>query len=267
MIDDDYDPGVGLWPLDDPFEFPSDKSLGELGFEEQIQQLVEWFLWNFEDPAHETPRDSGEFVYIWGGPYDAADQIGDRFGGIVSDESIDAAVQEVEGHCIDWAPNGRRVAPLETGPPEEAGAEALEEFIEQANRRLEALEAAMGEVPFPSSMLGHNNPPEALDDFPYSQKDEQDLKELIHGLRDDLSKTPVNAAPIDTKTEQLKFIGEKISGWLKDKGNAAVDSAVKSFGTALGVAGAAALVKGLNYLNEKIDLAVAALKAVIAMLL
>ena len=30
--------------------------------------MVEWFQNNFEDPAHNTPRDEGEYVFIWGSP-------------------------------------------------------------------------------------------------------------------------------------------------------------------------------------------------------
>lgn len=72
--------------------------------EARITAMVDWFFDNFEDPANETPRPDGDFEYIWGGPYDARDQIGDHFSG--DDEAlIEAAVQRVErGGTIDWAP-------------------------------------------------------------------------------------------------------------------------------------------------------------------
>jgi hypothetical protein len=36
--------------------------------EEAIEIIKEWFLSNFEDPAQGTPRNDGEFLYVWGGP-------------------------------------------------------------------------------------------------------------------------------------------------------------------------------------------------------
>ena len=78
-----------------------------LSREEQIAYMVRWFRRMYEDPANETPYDSGEggYIYIWGGPYEARDEFGDEFGDLVSDEVIEAAVSEVESDStLDWAP-------------------------------------------------------------------------------------------------------------------------------------------------------------------
>ena len=61
----------------------------------------------FEDPANETPYESreGGYQYVWGGPYEARDDFDQEFGGIVSEEVIDAAVSEVERTgIVYWAP-------------------------------------------------------------------------------------------------------------------------------------------------------------------
>lgn len=74
--------------------------------EARTQAMVDWFFQNFEDPAHRTPYESAEggYIWIWGGPHDAADEIWSNF----PDEDqalIEAAVERVQRDGIfDWAP-------------------------------------------------------------------------------------------------------------------------------------------------------------------
>lgn len=74
--------------------------------EGRVEAMVEWFLERYEDPANQTPHDSSEggYIYVWGGPYDAREQIGDNFSD--EDESlIEAAVARVERDgTVNWAP-------------------------------------------------------------------------------------------------------------------------------------------------------------------
>jgi len=68
-----------LFEPPDPSELdtvpPSDPpDVSAMNHEDAIEAMVSWFFENFEDPAHSTPWDGG-YVYIWGGPYDAADEI------------------------------------------------------------------------------------------------------------------------------------------------------------------------------------------------
>jgi hypothetical protein len=61
-----------------------------------------------------TPRDEGEFVYIWGGPYDADDVISDAFGDVASLSVIDAAAEGVQADGVyEWAPQTGRAQPPE----------------------------------------------------------------------------------------------------------------------------------------------------------
>lgn len=88
--------------LSDPGDIAADR-------EARVQAMVDWFSENFEDPVHRTPYESAEggYIWIWGGPYNAADEIGSNF----SDEDqalIDAAVERVQRDGIfDWAPTER----------------------------------------------------------------------------------------------------------------------------------------------------------------
>ncbi|WP_148715059.1 hypothetical protein [Chitinolyticbacter meiyuanensis] len=75
-------------------------------FEVEIALRV-WFGARFCDPAEDTPYDGGEggYQYIHGGPFDAADELFGRFGRLVSEEIIEAVVEELESDgIIYWAP-------------------------------------------------------------------------------------------------------------------------------------------------------------------
>jgi hypothetical protein len=74
--------------------------------EGQIEMMREWFFERFEDPAERTPYESAEggYIWIWGGPYDAQEVLGDEFGGTVSDALIEELVGQLERECVLWAP-------------------------------------------------------------------------------------------------------------------------------------------------------------------
>jgi hypothetical protein len=63
---------IGEWlDMGPPSEPPN---LGRIAHEAIVDAMVEWFFNNFEDPVHHTPYDGG-YVWIWGGPYDARDEL------------------------------------------------------------------------------------------------------------------------------------------------------------------------------------------------
>jgi hypothetical protein len=102
-----HETNVGSHTLLENFRFGiSDPNDAALDREARIQEMVDWFFENYEDPAVRTPYESAEggYIWIWGGPYSAADEIGSNF----SDEEqdlIDAAVKRVERDgIVDWAP-------------------------------------------------------------------------------------------------------------------------------------------------------------------
>ncbi len=69
--------------------------------------MIEWFLQNFEDPAESTPYESAEggYQWIWGGPFEARDELYSKFGDIAPERLIEEVAEEVEREGItDWAP-------------------------------------------------------------------------------------------------------------------------------------------------------------------
>ena len=66
--------------------------------------MERWFFERYEDPIENTPYVTAEggYIWIWGGPYDAAEVLGGEFGGIVVDEVIDGLVEDLESRCMEW---------------------------------------------------------------------------------------------------------------------------------------------------------------------
>jgi hypothetical protein len=73
----------------------------------QVAVMRKWFYANFEDPAESTPYDSAEggYQYIWGGPFDAHEELEGEFGGIVPDEVIKELADELSAIAFYWSGN------------------------------------------------------------------------------------------------------------------------------------------------------------------
>ncbi len=159
--------------------------LKRLGRAKQLAYMRHWFETYYEDPSQETPRGDNEFVYVWGGPYDAHDQFGDEFGGLVSDDRIEEAVEMVqEEGTIDWAPTSRHPSRDQDGDeerddiePEPDAAEDLLRLLEEGSpvrygtpdeiaqravvrRHVDALKSELARFRQDSPGIGHNEAPE-----------------------------------------------------------------------------------------------------------
>src|SRR5262249_20809142 len=97
---------VGVGP---PTACPDIRGLDDDG---AAEAMVKWFWENFEDPAHETPWAEGEYVYIWGDPYEARDELENAFGETASERAFKIAVDEIESNGWEWAPSGQRFKAL-----------------------------------------------------------------------------------------------------------------------------------------------------------
>ena len=104
--DQDFEEGLFDPPLGD-----ADGGWEDLPEDEQVDLMMKWFNVMFEDPQNQTPYADKEsrynYNYVWGGPYDALDELGDRFAGIASDEAITKAAELVQdlGGIYEWAPS------------------------------------------------------------------------------------------------------------------------------------------------------------------
>ena len=86
---------------------PDDFWLRHATPEQQAVAMRAWFLSRYCDPAHETPYNGreGGHLFVNGGPYNPADELSERFSGIVDDELIEEVVGEFHSGVGDqWAP-------------------------------------------------------------------------------------------------------------------------------------------------------------------
>jgi hypothetical protein len=90
-------------PEPETFDF---SKLRYLHKSKKIDRMRDWFFTNYEDPSIQMPYDSesGGYVYIDGGPYDAYDVLHDAFDEYVASSIIDELADELTADCPEWAP-------------------------------------------------------------------------------------------------------------------------------------------------------------------
>ena len=93
-------------PLSDERDDDDEDEDDQEARESAVQEMLEWFGERYEDPVHRTPYESAEggYIWIWGGPYDATEELESKFGGEYPEEWIQQAVEVLEQDCTEWAP-------------------------------------------------------------------------------------------------------------------------------------------------------------------
>lgn len=91
---------------EDPDAFYTAEEVRGLDSNSQKRIMEVWFRNSYEDPAERTPYESreGGYQWIWGGPYDALEELESEFSGIIEQELIEELASELEGECVEWAP-------------------------------------------------------------------------------------------------------------------------------------------------------------------
>jgi hypothetical protein len=259
--EDDFDNGI------------TPSQLKRLSKFKQLPYLVWWFNGMFEDPANETPYNGreGGYQYIWGGPYDASEELADEFDRLVSDKVIEQAIAEVESNgLLDWAPgrnhpdHDRAAAEYEEGR-QQAEEEKVE--LEEIERRLNSgIVPSFGDTweknhrakilheihelkqVLPSDKpshggVGHNNPPS---EFQIEPAETKEIREATRVIRDELVKEKPDAKSVANAAGVFKTF----LSWAAKKVDVGVDEFVKSFGKSAGVvagpAAIAAIVAAVN---------------------
>lgn len=269
----DEDNGKGVTPL----------QLKRLAKAKQHGYLLNWFHDHYEDPAQETPYNSkeGGYQYIWGGPYDARDELNDEFSSFISETVIESVVEEVEADGLtDWAPgrnhidhrNARDEYDEEIRNDGEVFADDIEKIIKNLengftpeygdvtdtsgrrsiNSDIENLLQALPSN-FPVG-IGHNNPP--LDDESTPNDVITEIYDAANIVKIEISQHTPNALETARATSRLWRAAE----WIGKKLDIAAEGFAKEFGGTAGkvVAGLFGLapVLGLTNLKNLIDVAV-----------
>ena len=211
---------------------------------EKRDLMLQWFFSEYEDPAENTPFESAEggYQYIWGGPYEARDELYAQFGDIVPETLIEEVAREIEkGGTFDWGPVQKRegVEPLEDDgepasldiyldePGPQYGTPAEMEARKQALAAMERLERIIEKRR--ARGIGHNNPPEDIDgpDLP-------EITEAVLELKIELQKSNLVIATIKTWAKPLRDALVATGKWIGQKIDKAVDAAMKPIGVAVG---------------------------------
>ena len=224
--------------------------------------MLHWFGRNFEDPANETPHSSadGGYQYVWGGPYDALEQLGDEFGDLVSQKRLEEAVSVVERDgIVDWAPGpahpDHQLSAEEWEAEEhpdvipdldkivgeiEAGAQMrFGDSYELAERNIVAeniaiLRQALEEHRPAHGGIGHNMPPGGSDE---ALEKATEIAAAAESISEEINKPEPDALAVGRSAQTLKGI----VGWAAEKADMAVDEFMKTLAKGI----AAAVVVGL----------------------
>jgi hypothetical protein len=97
----------------------------EESIDNRVEAMMGWFLENFEDPAHSLPYESreGGYQWIWGGPYDAEEELQQAFDDYATPEEIKEAVERIQSDgTYEWSVAGHRIQDepddYDRGPPQ-----------------------------------------------------------------------------------------------------------------------------------------------------
>jgi hypothetical protein len=163
---------------------------------EKRELMLGWFHANFEDPAERTPFISAEggYQWIWGGPYEARDELYSMFGDLVNEALIEEVVEEVERDGLtDWAPVSSPDDYDDEVPPDEPP--SLDAFLDEPSpqygtgadfearaRVRTALDRLQQSLDRPRTIgIGHNQPPEEPDEI-------KELRPAVAELRAEFAK-------------------------------------------------------------------------------
>ncbi|WP_370560999.1 hypothetical protein [Edwardsiella tarda] len=88
------------------------KSLQYISKMDQLEVMRNWFFDNFEDPANSCPYESreGGYAYIYGGPYEASEELQSMFGEYVKFDYIQELVDELQEQCYEWSGNSNNIS-------------------------------------------------------------------------------------------------------------------------------------------------------------
>lgn len=255
---------------------------------EQVAMMVEWFGQQFEDPQNDTPynKDLGGYVYLWGGPFDASDQIQAEFSDVVDFDTMMLAVDRVQGDgTIEWAPQtggdfyehpeDDRVASGEIVdgddewppvipenapvPPEpEARADVIHRLDELEAIVLPLLDTFEAEAQAPP-MMGHNNPPGELELVQAVPKEEWlRIKAAIDEIRQQTTVEQPDIESVERSNNRLLAAATALAGWIRNRLNAAVDAGA-AVGVVYGIANPEAAKAALINVAQAVQIWVASM--------
>ncbi|WP_417264306.1 hypothetical protein [Celeribacter sp.] len=108
-----------------------------------------------------------------------------------------------------------------------------EDFVERLQLqselidRLEKLESLLNQVDAQLPARGHNNPPEMIEDGPYSSGQMQAVMQVVRSMQSEAQKFQPNVESLAEKTDGLKAFADRLLAWFKQKADLTVDTTIK----------------------------------------
>lgn len=215
--------------------------------EKAIQKMEEWFHSQFEDPQVETPFDgeSGEYQFLWGGPFDAGERLRDEFIYTYNEKWIADAVERVESDgTTEWAPTSGGDF-YEHPEPEEA--EVARGLVSRKILvRLNELEQRLTELSSSPPSLGHNSPPDEVGIPPYDDEAMRELQEIAKATREQVTDGNPNRQILEEAETAFWRIGRGMLKWVGKKLDLFVDESIKATVRAVAWGSVAAIVLELS---------------------
>jgi hypothetical protein len=115
----------------------------------QKEVMKVWFHGHFEDPVHSCPYNSeeGGYQFIYGGPYEADEELHEEFSGIVPDDVIEELAEELTNECAEWSGDSS-VVPDDFTEWDYEPSEELPKHLQTFNNSISNVTALLGvEVP------------------------------------------------------------------------------------------------------------------------
>jgi hypothetical protein len=217
--------------LDDPSPPPED--FEGLDVDDAAELIVEWFHRNFERPEESTSRDEGDWVYIWGGPYEHRDIIGDLLSDVAFEPVIEAAIKLLDLEETEWVPNASRIQYPEDDFVVDKGGDSAEAAHVEMLRRIADLERALDQATRPG--IGHNHPEDSLNDLePLTREDSREITNIIAVLKSQPVEPEAVPAAVEKAPQILESKSARIMAYLGAKGDAFLQKAVEAAGAELG---------------------------------
>ena len=242
----DFSNGVGARQargrifINDEYGSFTNSQFRRFGMARKLKLMEAWFRERYEDPNNETPRVDGEYIYPWGGPFDAFDELGDAFRDLVDDPLIELLANHLQLECIEWAPTGNYqdgpeqdeddASRSDYEPPLTFGSDEELSFREEIVRRLDRVEAILAERPNPKGLMGHNHPPDSIDGLPAFES----IAEALEGIKAELAKPRPSVAEVGIHCDTADSFRERIGKAIARNVDVATDAFAKKIGETAG---------------------------------
>lgn len=131
--------------------------------------------------------------------------------------------------------------------------EDRETLRREALHRLDAFEAVLRRAQRPDALMGHNKPPEPIDDYPISSYDYNDALNAITETRKELTAERPDSLILRNSAQRFLKVGLDVIGWLARKGDIAADEFMKAIGKTTGAAVGAAVSVAVVTLSQHLS--------------